>query len=150
MTSFEIIQSLPKNNEVYGYCYENLLIFQKGSSINDVGPYFGLYGTKLVRFLYKNQHTQRKLLNFEFWINGELSKIWHHFSKKVILSKQINNKKCAPKLVFFNQKKIAKDSDDFWPRKLTLKSDFGTFWQLTVNPKLKTQNSIIFFCYVDS
>ena len=29
---------------------------------------------KLERFLPKNQHTQRKLLNFEFWINGELSK----------------------------------------------------------------------------
>ena len=24
--------------------------------------------TKLERFLHKNQHTQRKLLNFEFWI----------------------------------------------------------------------------------
>ena len=44
-------------------------------------------GTKLVkleRFLHKNQYTQRKLLNFEFWINGELSKIGHHFSNKVI------------------------------------------------------------------
>ena len=30
-------------------------------------------GTKLERFLPKNQHTQRKLLNIEFWINGELS-----------------------------------------------------------------------------
>ena len=30
--------------------------------------------TKLERFLPKNQHIQRKLLNFEFWINGELSK----------------------------------------------------------------------------
>ena len=47
--------------------------------------------TKLERFLNKNQHTQRKLLNFEFWINGELSKIGHHFSNK----------------------KIEKDSDDF-------------------------------------
>jgi hypothetical protein len=27
--------------------------------------------TKLERFLHKNQHTQRKLLNFEFWINGQ-------------------------------------------------------------------------------
>ena len=27
--------------------------------------------TKLERFLPKNQHTQRKLLNFEFWTNGE-------------------------------------------------------------------------------
>ena len=39
-------------------------------------------GTKLERFLHKNQHTQRKLLNFEFWINGNLSKIGHHFSNK--------------------------------------------------------------------
>ena len=30
--------------------------------------------TELERFLPKNQYTQRKLLNFEFWINGELSK----------------------------------------------------------------------------
>ena len=27
--------------------------------------------TKLERFLLKNQHTQRKLLNFENWTNGE-------------------------------------------------------------------------------
>ena len=74
-------------------------------------------GTKLQRFLHKNQHTQSKLLNFEFWINGELSKIVHHFSNekflKMILSKNVSNKKCAPKLVFFNEKKIEKDSDDF-------------------------------------
>ena len=63
--------------------------------------------TKLERFLHKNQHTQRKLLNFEFWINGELSKIGHHFCNNLIqklsLSKKVSNKKCAPKLVFFNQ-----------------------------------------------
>ena len=28
--------------------------------------------TELGRFLPKNQHTQRKLLNFENWINGGL------------------------------------------------------------------------------
>ena len=38
-------------------------------------------GTKLERFLLKNQHTQRKLLNFENWVSGEVSKIRHHFSK---------------------------------------------------------------------
>ena len=38
-------------------------------------------GTKLERFLPKNQHPQRKLLNFENWVNGEVSKIGHHFSK---------------------------------------------------------------------
>ena len=32
-------------------------------------------GTKLERFLPKNQHTQRKSLNFENWINGEVSKV---------------------------------------------------------------------------
>ena len=41
-------------------------------------------GTKLVRFLPKNQHTQRKLLNFEHWVNGEVSK-----SAKIWLSKSI-------------------------------------------------------------
>ena len=45
---------------------------------------FQVGGTKLERFLHKNQHTQRKLLNFEFWINGELSKVGHHFSNKLI------------------------------------------------------------------
>ena len=39
-------------------------------------------GTKLERFLPKNQHTQRKLLNFENWVSGEVLKIGHHFSKQ--------------------------------------------------------------------
>ena len=39
---------------------------------------------KLEKNLHKNQDTQRKLLNFEFWINSELSKIGHHFINKVI------------------------------------------------------------------
>ena len=38
-------------------------------------------GTKLEKNLPKNQHTQRKLLNFDNWVNGEVSKIGHHFSK---------------------------------------------------------------------
>ena len=33
--------------------------------------------TKLERFLPKNQHTQRKLLNFENWTSGEL----HYLAK---------------------------------------------------------------------
>ena len=45
---------------------------------------FQMGGTKLERFLPKNQHAQRKLLNFEFWINGELSK-----SAKIRLLKSI-------------------------------------------------------------
>ena len=41
-----------------------------------------------------------------------LSKIGHHFNnkliKKLMLSKKVNNKKCAPKLVFFNENKLRK------------------------------------------
>ena len=36
--------------------------------------YFQMGDTKLEINLHKNQHTQWKFLNFEFWINGELSK----------------------------------------------------------------------------
>ena len=38
--------------------------------------------TKLERFLPKNQHTHRKLLNFENWCNEEVSKIGHHVESK--------------------------------------------------------------------
>ena len=33
--------------------------------------------------------------------------------EKLKFSKNVNNKKCAPKLIFFNEKKIEKDSDNF-------------------------------------
>ena len=45
---------------------------------------FQVRGTKLERFLPKNQHTQRKLWNFEIWCSVKLSKIGHHFSNKGI------------------------------------------------------------------
>ena len=38
-------------------------------------------GTKSER---PNQHTRRKLVNFENWCSGKLSKIGRHFSDKVI------------------------------------------------------------------
>ena len=57
----------------------------------------------------------------------------------MILSKNVNNKKCALKSVFFNEKKPEKDSNDFWCRKLTLNVEFCTFLQLAINPKLKIQ-----------
>ena len=43
---------------------------------------FSRGGTKLERFVPKNQHTQRKLLNFENWVNGEVSKNRRHFRNK--------------------------------------------------------------------
>ena len=45
---------------------------------------FQKWGIELERFLPKNQHTQRKLWNYENWCSVELSKIGHHFSNKVI------------------------------------------------------------------
>jgi hypothetical protein len=33
--------------------------------------------------------------------------------QKLMLSKNVNSKKCAPKLMFFNEEKIEKDSNDF-------------------------------------
>ena len=41
-------------------------------------------GTKLERFLPKNQHIQRKSLSFENLTNKEVSKIEHNFSNKMI------------------------------------------------------------------
>ena len=35
-----------------------------------------------------------------------------------MLSKNVNNKKCAPNLIFFNEKKIEKDSDNIWQKKI--------------------------------
>jgi hypothetical protein len=36
--------------------------------------------------------------------NGDLSKIGHHFRKQIDFIKNVNNKKCAPTLIFFNEK----------------------------------------------
>ena len=51
---------------------------------------FSSRGAKLERFLPKNQHAQMKLLNL---VNGEVSKIGHHFSEESDL-KIDANKKC--------------------------------------------------------
>ena len=61
-------------------------------------------GSKLERFLPKNQLTQKKLLKFEFWINNELSK-----SAKILLSKSIFYVKNHQNLsYFFSLKNINK------------------------------------------
>ena len=80
-----------------------------------VCPLFKQREQKLEICLPKNQYTQRKLLNFENWCNGEASKIEYLFRKssdlKVAIIKNISNNKCAPKLVFCNELKIEKYSD---------------------------------------
>ena len=55
-----------------------LLLGRLGRATSTVWQYglwsFQTGGTNLERFLPKNQHIQRKLLNFENWVNGEVSK----------------------------------------------------------------------------
>ena len=63
-------------------------------------------GTKLERFSPKNQHTQRKLLNFENWVNGEVSKVPkfdHNLTFKVNFPCQKLSKSFA---IFFSLKNI--------------------------------------------
>ena len=74
-------------------------------------------------------------MKFENWCSGELSTIGHHFSNKVIwklmLSKNVNNKKCAWMNIL-----ILDIENWLW------KSNFGTFWC-----NANSQNSIISFDY---
>ena len=100
---------------------------------------------------YAHDCTQRKLLNFENWVNGEVSKIRRHFRNKscsiLKLSKNVNNKKCAPKLIFFNKSKIEKDSDNFWHRKLTLKVKFWHFFDISPLTQFSKFNNFLWVCW---
>ena len=62
-------------------------------------------------------------------------------------SKNVNNKKCAPKLIFFKEIEIEKDSDDFILRKLTLNVKFWHF--MTPLHYTNSSSSIISFGHVD-
>ena len=65
-------------------------------------------GTKLERFLPKNQRTQETFFNFENWCNGELSKIGHHFCNKVILKTDYFQKIPITKDVLLKQYSLMK------------------------------------------
>ena len=66
-----------------------------------------------------------KLPNFLNLSADSSSKIWHDFSNTVVqklkLSMNYFYKKCAPKQLFFIEKKFQTDSNDFSHRKFTLK-----------------------------
>ena len=64
---------------------------------------FSKGGTKLERFLPKNQYAQR---NFENWVNWEVSKIGHHFRKQ-------SDSKIVLLNLYFSMKKNEKDLDNF-------------------------------------
>ena len=61
MTQLMLYHHCLKENAWLGVWQYGLWSFQAG-------------GTKLKSFLPKNQRIQRKLLNFENWVNGEVSK----------------------------------------------------------------------------
>ena len=67
--------SRKKNVFVYGCSLDQSWWPQDHEFYDDPSVYkvcsFQTGYTKLERFLNKNQHTQRKLLNFENWSNGE-------------------------------------------------------------------------------
>ena len=62
-----------------------------------------------------------------------------------MLSKNVHNKKCDPKLVFFNEKKNWERFRWFWSRKLTLKVKFWRF--LKVCHYSNSPNLVISFDY---
>ena len=84
------ILSLPSRKAIKKVIVESsshhFLLLKQHHKVHSTIWQYGLWsfqtgGTKLERFLSKNQHTKRKLLNFENWVNGEVSKIENHFRK---------------------------------------------------------------------
>ena len=65
-------------------------------------------GTKLERFLHKNQHTQKKLLYFENWINGGLRRIIFILPLTLLMNNEI--------WLYFN----AKNDFGYWEDKNNL------------------------------
>ena len=142
--------------------YASVMLRKWDFSMFNVSPctmwQYGLWSfqtgiTKLERLLPKNQHTQRKLLNFENWCSEEVSK-----SAKIWLSKSI-----------FYVKNHLNLSNFFLLKNNNLGAHFNfmllTFFDninfkllyyyndaqfLTARHYTNSQNSIISFGYVDS
>ena len=82
-------------------------------------------GTKLERFLPRNQHTQRKWLNFRFWINGKLSssaKIW--LSKSIFYANNHTNLSVWEYQWYWEIESIWEHIFCYWH---FISSNFGTF-----------------------
>ena len=91
--------------------------------------------------MHKNQHTQRKLLNFQDWCIGEVSKIRHNFRKwsDLKIDTTYYQKMAITKNVLLNwyssmKKKIRKISMIFHLESWLWKANFGTFWHLPTTP----------------
>ena len=70
-------------------------------------------GPKKQGFWPKINCSLMKLPNFESPSSDSSSKIGHDFSNKVVQKMKLSINHCAPQQLFFNEKKIQKDSDDF-------------------------------------
>ena len=59
--------------------------------------------------------------------DAKLSKIGHNFTKsislKMICIENVIDKSCSPNLIFRQENKFQEDRIDFWPQKLTLKTE---------------------------
>ena len=92
----EIIETLLNDERMEDHMVSEVLTNDLSYGTVHLWPY-GLSsvqvgGTKLERFLPKNQHTQRKLLNFENWCNGEATKsAKFDFQSQFSISKIIQN-----------------------------------------------------------
>ena len=76
------LKNLPKIRHFQQLLYAKMF----GSALWQYGLWsFQMGGIKLERYLPKNQHTQRKLLNFENWINGGLRSFQKSDFKKSII-----------------------------------------------------------------
>ena len=64
-----------------------------------------------------------------------------------MLSKNVNNKKYAPKLVFFNEKKIEKDSYDFWHRKIDFASQILALFDTFPLVQFSKYNNFLWVCW---
>jgi hypothetical protein len=67
---------------------------------------FSSRGTKLERFLPRINITKGNYLTLRIGLTGRCQKLGIILGNKVIsklmLSKNVNNKKCGPKIIFFN------------------------------------------------
>ena len=101
-----------KQDQIFNFqtCNKNLQNNCKIKENNDIIKY-GNTGFRVFKGEIQNQNffwlkingSQIRLLNFENWSSGELSKIGHHFRKysgfKIdVIKKNVNNKRYAPKL----------------------------------------------------
>ena len=79
LSSVQMLIELLNNSKIVTSNDRNLVTYMKPGTVLSMQMQMALWsfqtgGTKLERFLPKNQHTQRKLSNFENWVSGEVSK----------------------------------------------------------------------------